>query len=238
MFAEFLNRDKFYQKYMQLLATRMAIGNVEMEKQNEGDISDYYLDIYNNIEAFKHLMELKKEKVGPYDIAEVAYLVNSGEYEGFRKTQVSVRKAKKFFPIEAKEVIPKMYSIIDNYYNIWNILPTYEREARLHIELVRTQPFEDGNKRTSKILTNYNLCKQNKAPIIISAKDTDRYFGYIDDYDVEGFTKFIENKSKEELQVMMNLYTLVCGDDMIVEAKNDKDSIVNAYQKQYTINPK
>ena len=35
MFAEFLNRDKFYQKYMQLLATRMAIGNVEMEKQNE-----------------------------------------------------------------------------------------------------------------------------------------------------------------------------------------------------------
>lgn len=55
MFAEFLNRDEFFEKYMLNLATRMAIGNVEMES-SPGTISEQYLDIYNNIDAFTYLV--------------------------------------------------------------------------------------------------------------------------------------------------------------------------------------
>lgn len=230
MFAEFLRRDEFYQKYMQLLATRMAIGNIEMENPNaHGSMADHYLEIYNNMEAFRQLIEENKDKITPYDIANIAYRVNNEEYDGFRRTQVEVRKAKNFFPISAKDVIPKMYSIIDNYYNIWNILPVYEKEARLHIEFVRTQPFEDGNKRTARILTNYNLCKQNKAPIIISGKETDKYFSYIDDYDIDGFAEFLKLKSREELEVMMTLYKSICGDDSLIE----ENSVAQVYQKTF-----
>lgn len=234
MFAEFLKRDEFYQKYMQLLATRMAIGNVEMENQYiPGSLSENYIDIYNNIEAFRRLIETNPDKIMPYDLVDIASMVNNGVYEGFRKTQVDVRKAKNFFPIPAREVIPKMYSIMDNYYNIWNVLPVYEKEARLHIELVRTQPFEDGNKRTSRILTNYNLCKQNKAPIIISGRETDEYFGYIDDYNVEGFTKFLKEKSDAELQVMMSLYEKICGDGNIREQEPSENSVAYVYKKNF-----
>ena len=99
-----------------------------------------------------------------------------------------------------------VYSAFDSYHNIWLNLDTYEREARLHIELVRIQPFEDGNKRAARILTNFNLCYQNKAPVIITGSETDEYFGYIDDYDVEGMRKFLDKKSHEELNIMMDLY--------------------------------
>lgn len=232
MFAEFLSRDKFYQKYMQLLATRMAIGNIEMENPNmKGTMTDHYLDIFNNMEAFRKLIEDNKGIVTPYDIADVAFRVTNEMYQGFRKTQVEVRKAKKFYPIAASDVIPKMYSIMDNYYNVWDILPIYEKEARLHIELVRTQPFEDGNKRTARILTNYNLCKQNKAPIIITGVETDKYFSYIDNYDIDGFAEFLKEKSKSELGVMMTLYRSICGTDSLLAEESTPNSLVHVYKK-------
>lgn len=237
MFAEFLNRNEFYHKYMQLLATRMAIGNIEMENQAiSGSISENYMDIYNNMEAFRQLLDSDAEKISPYDISSVATIINNGVYEGFRKTQVEVRKAQHFYPIPAREVLQKMYSLMDNYYNIWNILSVYEKEARFHIELVRTQPFEDGNKRTSRILTNYNLCRQNKAPIIISGRETDTYFSYIDNYDVDGFSKFLETKSKEELEVMMHLYEKICGDDFLGEKECAPNSLVYVYKQNFHSN--
>lgn len=236
MFAEFLKKDKFYEKYMQVLLTRMAIGNVEMENPDiQGTMSERYFDIFNNIEAFRQLVEENKDKITPYDIADVAYRVNNGEYNrGFRKTQVEVRKAKNFYPIEACYVVPKMYSLMDNYYNVWNMLPVYEKEAKLHIELVRTQPFEDGNKRTARILTNYNLCKQNKAPVIINGIETDKYFDYIDDYDVDGFAEFLKTKSKKELEVMMDLYKTICKSDSFVEDEEKSNSFVYVYKKQFS----
>ena len=235
MFAEFLNKDQFYEKYMQVFSTRLAIGNVEMENPNiQGTMTEHYFDIYKNIAAFRQLIEENKDKITPYDIADIAYQVNNEKFSrGFRKTQVQVRKAQKFYPIEAYNVIPKMYSLMDNYYNIWNMLPIYEKEAMLHIELVRTQPFEDGNKRTARILTNYNLCKQNKAPIIISGKETDKYFSYIDDYDVDGFADFLKTKSKKELEIMIELYKTICKSDSLLEEEEKTNSIVHVYKKTF-----
>ena len=217
---------------MQLLATRMAIGNVEMENPEiKGNMSDHYMDIFNNMEAFRKLFEENKDVISPYDIADIAFRVTNEMYQGFRKTQVEVRKAKNFYPIAASAVIPKMYSIMDNYYNVWNMLSAYEKEARLHIELVRTQPFEDGNKRTARILTNYNLCKQNRAPIIITGIETDKYFSYIDNYDIDGFTEYLKEKSKSELDVMMNLYKSICGTDSLGNDEATPNSLVHVYKK-------
>ena len=97
----------------------------------------------------------------------------------------------------------------------------------------KAQLFNDGNKRTARILTNYNLCKQNKAPIVISGRETDEYFGYIDDYNIDGFTKFLETKSKEELQVMMSLYMKIRGDGSIYEEEHDKNSVAYVYKKSF-----
>ena len=40
-------------------------------------------------------------------------------------------------------------------------LTIYEREALFHIGLMRIHPFEDGNKRTAKIIMNANFFKKN-----------------------------------------------------------------------------
>lgn len=45
----------------------------------------------------------------------------------------------------------------------------YEREAKFHIEFERIHPFEDGNGRTGRIITNAHLLHNNFAPIIITS---------------------------------------------------------------------
>lgn len=234
MFAEFFSKDEFYKKYIQLFSVRLAFGNLEMESEKEDySIPSKSIELYNNMNALMWLIEENQDKLSPYDIADIAYLVNKDLNffdKGFRKTQVDVRKAKNFFPRPANEVVPAMYALYNAYYNIWDILPIYEREAKYHIELVRLQPFEDGNKRTARIVTCYNLCKQNKAPIIVSRAENDEYFGYIDNYDVEGFAKFIEKKSKEELEVMLSLYqSMNDGDFSFENSTSLSDDNVHIY---------
>lgn len=232
MFAEFLKRDEFYDKYILNLATRMAIGNVEMESNPE-PISEQYLDIYNNMDAFSYLITSNIDRINPVDIKNCAKIINNGIYDDFRKTAVEVRKAKHFYPIEARMVIPQMYNIINNYYKVWDMLPVYLKEAKLHIELVRTQPFEDGNKRTARVLTNYNLLKQNKAPVIISGCETDTYFSFIDNYDAEGFAKYLETKSKHELEIMLILYKKICGDGFLEYDNIEENSIASVYKRTF-----
>ena len=113
------------------------------------------------------------------------------------------------------------------------MLPVYLKEAKLHIELVRTQPFEDGNKRTARVLTNYNLLKQNKAPVIISGCETDTYFSFIDNYDAEGFAKYLETKSKHELEIMLILYKKICGDGFLEYDNIEENSIASVYKRTF-----
>lgn len=216
---------------MQLYATRCAIGNMEMENRTDITLPDGTIEMYNNMCAFMNVIEKNPTKISPYDVIDIAFDVNkdiSYFNKGYRKTQVEVKMARNFFPIPARDIPMKMYSLFDTYHNIWNALSPYEREARLHIELVRIQPFEDGNKRTARILTSYNLCCQNKAPVVIDGSETEEYFTYIDNYNVEGFSKFLENKSREELLVMELLYKRVCGDDYFEFIKHDNDAFVDS----------
>lgn len=121
MFAEFLNRDEFYDKYILNLATRMAIGNLEMESL-PGTISEQYMDIYNNMDAFSYLITSDIDRISPLDIKNCAKIINNGIYDDFRKTAVQVKKAKNFYPIAPSMVIPEMYNIISNYYKVWCLL--------------------------------------------------------------------------------------------------------------------
>lgn len=215
MFAQFLMKDEFYKKYIQLYSMRQAIANLQMEDSKTEMLNpERTQEMYNNIAAFEYILKLNPDRITPYDLIDIADLVNKdiGYYaKGFRRTQVDVKKAKNFFPPSGRDVAPAVYSAFNAYHNIWFDLPVYEKEAKFHIELVRMQPFEDGNKRSVRILTNFNLLKQNKAPVVIPAKETDRYFGYIDDYNIDGLAKLLQEKSEEELEIMMDLYKSICG---------------------------
>lgn len=189
----------------------MAIGNIEMEKHIDYDKThtNQVIDMYKNINAFLKLIK-NNQAITPYDAIEIANDINCNEgiSKGFRKIQVEIRIAD-FFPIPPYMVPQAIYSLFDNYNHTWRDLDIYEKEARFHIELVRIQPFEDGNKRTARIVTNYNLYRQNCSPVIIEENETKTYFSFINNYDIKGFTKYLKAKSKEEFQQMLVLYQLL-----------------------------
>jgi len=228
MFIEFLTQNEFYEKYMTLFTTRFSISNMELEDTNTNIISpNRAIEFYNNMNAFKNIIQKNPAKISPYDLTDIAYIVNNAAFtKGFRKTQVQVKAAKNFTPLAPRYIPNAIYSLFDTYHNIWTNLDIYEKEARLHIELVRIQPFEDGNKRTARILTNYNLCKQNKAPIIINEDETKEYFRCIDEYDIKALTLLFQKKSQEELSVMINLYITICGNS-IAPSSNSTDNDIN-----------
>lgn len=221
MFAEFLKKDNFYYNYIKHYATRMASTNVKMEEIAKTK-KEQTINIYENIISFIKLIDQNKE-ITPFDLIEVADNINKtqGIAKGFRKIQVDIKKAD-FFPIAPYMVPQAVYSLFDNYNNTWKDLNVYEREALFHINLVRIQPFEDGNKRTARIITNYNLVKQNRAPIIIEKEELDEYWNYINNYDVEGFTNFLKNKSQKEFKEMIYVYEKTCTSSLVYSKKDDK----------------
>lgn len=232
MFLEFMTVNQFKTLYLQLFVTRFTIGNLEME-DNKTDLasSKRSIELYTNMRAINDIIDKNPDKISPYDLVDIAYTVNNEVYDrGFRKTQVDVKKARNFHPIKASRIPEAIYSLFNAYHNIWCDLNVYEREAKLHIELVRMQPFEDGNKRSARILTNFNLLKNNKAPIVIPDSQTEEYFKYIDEYDVESLTKLFKKNSEEELEVMMNLFERICGCiDITNEECEDTDTKLYKY---------
>ena len=87
---------------------------------------------------------------------------------------------------------------MDKYYNNWSNLDIFEREAKFVSEFLLIHPFEDGNRRTSRLLLNYNLLIQGHAPIIFKYDDTRSYFIANTKDEIDKIKKLYENESKKE----------------------------------------
>ena len=213
MFIDGLNKDNFKSKYLDTLITRATFASLTVEEKGLNFAADENaIKIYNSLEAMKKRLEIKDRNLSPYDAVDIAKIVNrnvSSMPEGFRRVEAIIRGSS--MNVESPYYIREaMYNLFNNYYRIWDLLPIYEREARFHREFIRIHPFEDGNGRTARIITNYNLMINNKAPIIIEKEDRKKYFDMLEYNKIEEFTKFIEKKSKEEFNTTLNLYQTFC----------------------------
>ena len=134
---------------------------------------------------------------------------NEGLTDGYKK--VNNRIVGATFDTCPKELVPvKMQELIHKYNTEWALdIPAfdfdmdfssaeekdkakeaylqafYEREAKFHIEFERIHPFEDGNGRTGRIITNAHLLNNNLAPIIISSPMKEIYLKCISDKDYQ-----------------------------------------------------
>ncbi len=61
-------------------------------------------------------------------------------------------------------------------------LPLFLAES--HWSLVRIHPFDDGNGRTARLITNYVLLRQNLPPMVIKSDHRDRYIGALQSADL------------------------------------------------------
>jgi len=200
-----LEDEAFINNYLYSFLDRFVYTTADIEKDIYGDSKTKVIE--DLLKAFNIALNING-KINAQDIQSIANIINEYQgHQGFRKINVSAGEKANWMPVSPREIYPLIYSALDNYYNIWSALEnTYEKEARLHITLMRIHPLEDGNKRLSKILLNANLIKAGLPPVIIDELDTDEYYNFLNQTDYEGFAKFIARKSKSEYYNIIALY--------------------------------
>lgn len=201
--------SEFYDKYLFFYIDRFVYTSIEVENDNDKDIINNKKK--NLLNAFKYVLKIKNHPLTIWEIQNIGELINENEdISGtFRRINVSAGAKATFTPVSYKEIINRLYYLLDSYKNIWCDLDVFEREAMFHIEFMRIHPFEDGNKRTAKTILNRNLIYQDMAPVIIEDEETDLYYKFINEQDYTGFAEFIRNKSENELTTMVGLYKML-----------------------------
>ena len=233
MFINGLKKE-FRDNYLITLMNRATYASLTVEEKglNFSDGKNAS-KVYNNLAAMKKILEIKDRQLSPYDIIDIAEIINkniSSMPKGFRRVGAMIKDSS--MEIEDPRYIREaMYNLFNNYYNIWDLLPVYEREAKFHREFIRIHPFEDGNGRTARIITNYNLMINNKAPIIIEKEERKKYFDMLEFDKIEELTNFFKQKSHEEFETMLNLYKENYNGNFIEEETDEN-------MKIYTINRK
>lgn len=181
-----------------------------------------YANAYNmqkdNLDAFDYAMSLKSISIP--DIIKINSIVVRSDPDkviGFKKTNNELFNAS-FTPVDKTMVPIEMQKLMNEYNNNFGeeildpnepgILPeermnrTYKifvKEALFHIRFERIHPFNDGNGRTGRILMNYNLLRQNIAPVIITNFMSNDYKKFINDFNVEGLTQLLVNSSSQQM---------------------------------------
>ena len=120
---------------------------------------------------------------------------NIKDSDGYRKVQVFIRGSEHIPP--TPEQIPNLmnYYIYNYTHNEQDI---FNKIARYHIEFEKIHPFEDGNGRTGRLLLNYELLKNNIAPIVITKEDRVKYFEFLKNNDDLGLAYWLKELSLKE----------------------------------------
>ena len=207
-FQALIRDEDFRNIYIRSFLDRFVYSSTDLEKDLTGESRKEAIE--NLLDAFNLVMELGNRKVSPFDLVDIGDAVNkSGGISGFRKINVSAGHLAEWTPVAPSKILYNLYSLLDNYYNVWCDLDVYEKEARLHINLMRIHPFEDGNKRSTKIILNGNLFKQGYPPVVITEGETNLYYKYINEENYAGFATFLKMKSLEELNTMASYYKIM-----------------------------
>lgn len=224
----FLKQDEaFFKEYLYFLMDRFVYSTAEIE----GDMLEEkrQLIIENLLNALIINLNSDNDFTLPKDIITIGDLVNKESgITGLRKINVSAGKHADFTPSDSKMIYSDLYILLDNSIKIWSDLNTFLKEAYFHISFMRIHPFEDGNKRVAKIILTSNLIRSNCAPAIISVYDTDEYYNYLNNFDADGFSLFLKEKSHLELSNMIGFYKsfykipIEISINAIIESKSKK----------------
>jgi len=129
----------------------------------------------------------------------------------------------------------EMYSQIKNYYydlQERTDLNPIEAAAWTHAEFVRIHPFSDGNGRTSRLLMNYQLLKNNFLPVSIKKENRLNYYNALEEYainrNIEPFANMIYDLEVKEIEKAISM----------IEPENEKNSLLQKFYHSLNENNK
>ena len=200
------NYPEFYETYIKFYMERFIYSSSEIEGIKTKEERTIFVSLM--LKAFNEIY-YKDVLLDPSMIKRLGSIINYEKgLDGFRKINVYPGEFAHFTPATSYQIYPYLYSLIDNYYNVWQDLDPFLREAMFHINFMRIHPFEDGNKRCAKIILASNLLKSFCAPIIITEEDNEEYYNFINKCDYEGFAEFLRQRSKIEFDTLVSLFKM------------------------------
>lgn len=126
----------------------------------------------------------------------------------YRNVEVRITGAKHKPPAPSE-----MYYQIKEFFSNINSksdLNPIELAAWTHAEFVKIHPFVDGNGRTSRLIMNYQLMKNEFLPVSINTEDRLEYFNLLEEYAVNGnlvpFVDFIAKLEEQQLDEYLSIF--------------------------------
>ena len=139
----------------------------------------------NHPEAIRYVEELAREsrRLSEHDVLALHGMIMKdvlppGECGRYRKGEVRIRGSK-HIPPPAYDVPPLMEEFMDLVNDNPDDYATVELAAIALHRLVYIHPFNDGNGRVARLVTNLILMKKRYFPIIILNSDRAKYLNYI-----------------------------------------------------------
>lgn len=206
-FEQFITRNTYHSNGIEGNTLSYADTYSIIFNDNSFKITAEPREIYEAINhkyALNRMIEavLNDDELSTELIIDIATIINKNirDISGYRKTSVLIRGAEYVPPAPAEVPTAMMYYVYN--YNNDNRESLFEKIADYHIRFERIHPFEDGNGRTGRLLLNYELIREGKAPIVIEKEQRSQYFGYLERQDIQGLGKLIEQLSIKEQELI------------------------------------
>lgn len=130
-------------------------------------------DLQNINKAWNYLSETGIDLIAIQKLGKLVEPSNSSET--FRNIQVAFGG---FYPPPAETLIYKVNNLTEFLKYEQNIHPI-KKGIEAHIELVKIHPFEDGNGRAARLLSNFYLAQKSYPPYIIEKDEKKEYLSLL-----------------------------------------------------------
>jgi len=175
----------------------------------------HHLDAIGHRDAFFYIQELIAGKIPLSEgvIKDIHSLVLLNDFEGkgrYRDVDVYIGGADVIFT-KAEQVPGKMRNLMELYEKTMKDWHIVKRIAVFHLMFESIHPFIDGNGRTGRLLTNFDLLSHGYPPIDIKLKDKNRYYYCLQSYQgndenempmIQMIEEYIQNVLVQRIQVL------------------------------------
>lgn len=200
-FEDFITRSTYHSNGIEGNTLSYAETYAILFNDNEFQVSAKPREIYEAINhkyAVNYILNHLTEDLSERIIKDTAILINRNisEISGYRNVSVRIRGAE-HIPPEPVQIPQQMMYFVYNY-NHTKFDSVYQKIAQTHLQFERIHPFEDGNGRTGRLLLNYELLRNNLAPVVIPKEQRSDYFEMLGNSDCTALEQFLKALSQQE----------------------------------------